>query len=266
VSLSLFCFVTEPAKAASLLAGGVAGLVVDWERRGKDVRQAGADTEISTNTLSDLIAVREVTTAPILCRVNPPGPWSGREIEDAIRAGADELLVPMIRRASEVDEMLDLVGRRVPVGILIETEEAVANARKLAQRPLSRAYLGLNDLAIERRSESIFVPLVDGTAERVAAALGTIPFGFGGLTLPDRGHPIPSRLLIGGMVRMRCGFTFLRRSFWRDIGRDDPASPVFRIRAALDDAARRSPMETEANRTELELALTALTASGSPAS
>ena len=99
-------------------------------------------------------------------------------------------------------------------------------------------YVGLNDLAIERRSASIFEAITDGTVDRLREIF-SVPFGFGGLTLPDRGHPVPCRLLINEMVRLNCHFSFLRRSFHRDI-RGRPVSEGLRlIREALADAHSR---------------------------
>ena len=54
---------------------------------------------------------------------------------------------------SEVDRTLDLVAGRCGLGILIETQDAVDRAAALARRPLSRIYVGLNDLRIDRRSD-----------------------------------------------------------------------------------------------------------------
>ena len=53
------------------------------------------------------------------------------------------------------------------------------------RRPLSRVYVGLNDLMIDRRGGSLFAPLVDGTVDHVARAVAGagIPFGVAGLTV-----------------------------------------------------------------------------------
>ena len=41
---AIFLFSTDPAWIRSAVAGGVSGVIVDWERLGKRERQAGADT------------------------------------------------------------------------------------------------------------------------------------------------------------------------------------------------------------------------------
>jgi hypothetical protein len=114
-------------------------------------------------------------------------------------------------------------------GFLVETRDAVANAGALGRLPLSRVFLGLNDLAIERRSPSIFSALADGSVDEVRAAFDA-PFGEAGMTIPEGGDPLPSRLIAGELARFRCGFTFLAAPVQARPGRTlargrDPADP-----------------------------------------
>ncbi|MFQ5737479.1 MAG: aldolase/citrate lyase family protein [Acidobacteriota bacterium] len=231
--LILFC--TAPAFIRPAVVAGIDALMVDWEYRGKEWRQRFADTQINRDTVDDLQRVRQSTEALIICRVNRVGEGTAAEIEDAIEAGANEILLPMVRRASEVERVLEMVGDRIGVGILVETVEAVERVQELARLELSRVYVGLNDLAIERDSAHIFEAMVDGTLERLRPFF-RVPFGFGGLTLPDRGSPIPCRLLIAEMARLDCRFSFLRRSFWADIRGRDMAVEIPRLRKALEEA------------------------------
>src|SRR3712207_7720248 len=62
-----------------------------------------------------------------------------------ISLGADEILLPMVRSADQVDRALDAVDGRCGLGILIETQAAVSLAAELARRPLSRVYLGRSE-------------------------------------------------------------------------------------------------------------------------
>ena len=236
---------------------GAAGLVVDWERRGKRRRQAGADTEINTHTPADLAAVRAATSGRVLCRVNRWGRWSQAEIDLAARLGADEVLLPLVRRPEEVDAALAVVDGRCRLGILVETSEAEGRVDELVRRPLSRVYVGLNDLMIDRRASSLFGALVDGTVDRVAnvTRTGGIPFGVAGLTVPEGGHPVPSRLLAGALARVAASFTFLRRSFHHDTAGRDVAVEVPRILAAVEQARGRSPERVEADHNELAAAV-----------
>lgn len=237
-AFDLLLFSTDPETVSRCTEAGVDGFIVDWETKGKGARQAGADTEINQDTPEDLRRVRAATSARLLCRLNQPGPWTPGEIEEAVAGGADEILIPMVRCPEEVVEVIRLAAGRCGVGILVETLDAVRYAEQLARLPISRAYVGLNDLSIARRSRSIFEPLTNGLVDGIRP-LFTAPFGLAGLTLPECGQPIPCRLLIGEMARLSCGFSFLRRSWRRDVIGRDPRVEVPRLKAALESARRR---------------------------
>ena len=244
-SLELLLFHTDPAVVRYATDAGMDGFIVDWERRGKARRQAGQGTQINHDTLDDLVRVRAATDARVICRLNGFGSWTGLEVDQAVGAGADEVLLPMVRDPHEVDRTLEMVAGRCGLGILVETDRGIRQAGELAQRPLSRLYVGLNDLRIDRGSTSLFQPLVDGTVEAVRAHAGSIPFGVAGLTLPDRGTPVPSSLLAAELVRLAASFTFLRRSFLADtVGR--PFAPAVRaIRQDLTELTARSAQQQE---------------------
>ncbi len=246
-AVDLFLFTVDPAWGRDVVAAGAAGIVVDWERRGKHRRQAGEGTQINGDTLADLVRMRAATDGRLLCRVNAAGPWTAREVADAVAAGADELLLPMVRTPEEVDRALDLVDGRCGLGILVETQDAVARVAELARRPLSRVYVGLNDLRIDRRSTELFRPLVDGTADAVRAAVPG-PFGIGGLTLPGGGFPVPGDLLAAELVRLGTDFTFLRRSFTADMAGRDPFTEVPRLLGMLADLAGADPLTAAGRR------------------
>jgi hypothetical protein len=240
--VDLFLFTVDPRWGADVVAAGAAGIVVDWERRGKARRQLGEDTQINSDTPDDLSRMRTATEGRLLCRINGWGPWTAGEVEEAVGRGADEILLPMVRGCEEVDRTLDLVAGRCGLGILIETQDAVDRAAALARRPLSRVYVGLNDLRIDRRSEELFRPLVDGTVDAVRAEVGQ-PFGVGGLTLPGCGSPVPSDLLAAELVRLGTHFTFLRRSFTADIADRDPFAEVPRLVASVAALGRLEAAE-----------------------
>jgi hypothetical protein len=162
----------------------------------------------------------------------------------------------MVRTLKEVEKVLDQVRGRCGLGILVETVAATRLVDELARLPLSRVYVGLNDLAIERGTPSIFTPLLDGTLEDIRRPF-RLPFGFGGLTLPERGYPVPCRLLIGEMARLRCDFSFLRRSFYRDIQGRNPAVEIPRLLEAIRRARLRTPEAVAKDRRSLEVAIRA---------
>lgn len=187
----------------------------------------------------------------MICRINYPYFKTPAEVEAAISAGADEILVPMVRTPDEVCWVLRLARERCGVGILVETIDAVNCSKELGRLPLSRVYVGLNDLAIERKTPNIFTALVDGTVERLREWFPNTPFGFGGLTLPERGYPIPCSLLMGEMARLDCHFSFLRRSFYRDIKGRNLMVEIPRMLEALRLKFLRSQEEVESDRQKL---------------
>jgi hypothetical protein len=264
VPFDLFLFSTDPGVVRDAVASGVAGLIVDWERNGKHERQRTADTEINEHTVDDLRRVRAATDAPIICRVNPVGPSTIFEIDAAVDAGADEILVPMVRTVDEVLTGLDCVRGRCGLGILVETVAAVHGAASLARLPLSRVYVGLNDLMIDRGETNIFSAILDGTVERVRSHF-TVPFGFAGLTVVGRGCPIPCRLLMSEMARLDCGFSFLRRSYHRDIQESSPRTEIPAILTALAAARSRGAADTAREHRELMDAIRCMSANGSAA-
>jgi hypothetical protein len=245
--VDLFLFTTDPRWGSDVVAAGAAGIVVDWERRGKARRQLGEGTQINADTPEDLSRMRAGTDGRLLCRINGYGEWTGAEVADAVARGADEILLPMVRSTEEVDRTLDLVAGRCGLGILIETQDGVDRAADLARRPLSRVYVGLNDLRIDRRSTVLFDPLVDGTVDAVRDVV-TGPFGVAGLTLPECGTPVPAELVAAELVRLGADFTFLRRSFIADMAGRNPFVEVPRLLAAVTALRHASPADAAARR------------------
>lgn len=248
-NFELLLFSVNPEFVHKAVSAGIHGILVDWESRGKEDRQAGANTEINYHTAEDLLRVRKAISSTVICRLNGYSSFTRDEVEKAIESGADELLLPMVRTTRELEGLFSLVKERVKVGILIETLDALQIARELASFPLSRVYIGLNDLAIERKSSNIFLPLLDGTMEKLRSYFA-IPFGFGGITLPELGAPIPCDLLIKEMVRLECSFSFLRRSFMRDIQGRNLALEIPRIQQHIQRCRERrlEAVEEDKNR------------------
>jgi hypothetical protein len=248
---ALVLFSTEAPFVQAAVAAGVAAVMVDWERRGKSARQAGADTEINDDTPEDLDRVRAATRAHLCCRIESVGSSTRVDVARALAGGADELFVPMVRTPADAEAVIRLANGHCRVSILIETRAALDHLPELAALPLARVYVGLHDLAIERRSRSLFVAAVDGTLEQIRAHF-TQPFGFGGLTLPEFGAPIPCRLLIAEMARLDCSFTFLRRSFRRDVRGRSLARELPHLLDAIATAQQRSAPEVARDHQELE--------------
>jgi hypothetical protein len=223
--------------AAAPPAAHPAAVAVDWER--PDERSTGIDRRPTAAQLAALTAVRAASPWPVVCRVK------------AIDLGADEVLVPMVRHESEVERVLAAARDRVGVGIMVETPEAVSRAASLAGLGICRAFVGLLDLAVERETPSVFTALVDGTIDGLVTGLAPTAYGFGGLTDPGRGYPLPARLLMGEIVRAGCSFAMMRNSFVADAALSSPEGVLAAIRLELDRLARRTCDAVETDRDEL---------------
>ena len=226
-------------------------MIVDLEWRGKDARQEGADTEINRDAPEDLAVLRAAGVPRRFCRLNGPESWSDDELERCLAAGATHLFLPMVETPAEVETFLRRLDGRAEPGILVETAAGVACAAELATSGVERVYVGLNDLAISNGSASIFAAVADDTVARLRETFHEQAFGFGGVTVVDGGAPIPCRLLLAEMARLGCDFSFLRRSFKRDVrGRDLPRE-VARIQALWRQLDERDRRQVDADRRSL---------------
>lgn len=233
-TFDLYLFSTHEETVKSALQAGVKGIGINWEHIGK----SSTEGTVTHDSIDDLTKIRAITSAPILCIINRFSPGTEREVEEAIKGGATEILLPMVTESSQIEKTLQWANGRVGVGIVIETQAALRSARQLARYPLSRVFIGLKDLAEENRrtgkNTHIYEPIVDGTIERVRSGF-KMPVGFGELTLPECGTPIPSRLLMSEMARLQCSYGVLKQAFLQDIKDKSMADEVPRIIRAIQD-------------------------------
>ncbi len=248
----LCLFNTDPVFIKKADQAGICTFIVDWECEGKKLRQQGFDTQINQHTLQDLKIVRNATKSQVICRINAIGKNTEEELLKAIKIGVDEILIPMVRSVKEVKWVLDYVKGKAKVGILIETKEAVVKAAQFSKLSLNRIYVGLNDWAIENSRKNIFFPIASGELEQLRKEI-SLPFGFGGVTLPDLGFPIPAKLLIAEIFRLNCHFSFLRRSFLKDIHEKDLSLEVKKLKEFFLLMQTRSFLNIESDRKKLIL-------------
>src|SRR3954463_11601909 len=124
--LELIQITNDPAFARRCDALPGFRLFVDLERMGKAERQAGRNTFISAHQADDVGRIRRVLRqSPLMVRVNPLHDGTPGEVEAALQQGAARLMLPMFTRPSEVREFTQLVGRRAPVSLLLETAAAL---------------------------------------------------------------------------------------------------------------------------------------------
>ncbi|WP_158284990.1 hypothetical protein [Hoeflea marina] len=256
-AFDLLLFHREVQLSCDFLEAGVSGIIVDLEHSGKHHRQAGFDTEINAHRIEDIRRLRDRTKGFILCRLSGPDA-SEEELSGIIESGADEIIVPMVRAPEQVERIARIAEDLCRIMVMIETVEATRHVEALCALPIGRIYVGLNDLRIDRKSDSIFAPLADGLLPALRQRCSGMPFGFGGLTLPELGAPLPARHLYAEMARLDCGFSFLRRSFYRDTADMDPAAALLRMRRALSEARGRGASAVQGQHREMVAAIEAL--------
>ena len=112
--LNLMYITNDPAVAKIAEDAGVNWIFVDMEFIGKDDRQGGLDTVQNHHTIDDIRNVKAaVKKAQVMVRVNPILQVhngyldSKNEIDAAVEAGADILMLPFFHT---VQEVIDFVG------------------------------------------------------------------------------------------------------------------------------------------------------------
>lgn len=228
--LETLLFTVDAPLALRAKAAGIAGFVVDWEDRNGDAQRSAADDGVGPDTLDDLKRMAGVPDARLFCRINALNDATQREIDRAVQHGATDILVPMVETPAQVEQVVSLVDGRAGVGVMIETHAACERSAEIARVPVDFVYVGLLDLAIDRREANVFRPLADGTADRLRDAFADARFGIGGVTVVDGGSPVPCAVLMGELARLRTDFVFARRSFKRDMAGRDMALEYQRIR------------------------------------
>jgi hypothetical protein len=244
-------FEHDPVAVRQNLAAGLRTFIIDGEWRGKHARQAGWDTQIAPVPLAEIAPVAALPGARLWCRINAAGPWTEEEVDVAVAGGARRIFLPMVRNAYDVEALIRSIAGRAEAAILVETPEALMALHEIATLPLAAVYVGLNDLAIGRGSQSIFDAVADGTVERIRDAMPHVDFGFAGVTVVDGGDPVPCQLLLAEMERLGAGFGFLRRSYHRDICGHSISVEIARLDAHWALLGRRSAAERAADRNAL---------------
>ncbi len=224
MSLKLMYITNKPEVAEIAQAAGVDRLFVDMEYIGKALRQAGRDTVKSYHTIDDIKNIKRITekgTSELLVRVNPIHDKtdeycsSETEIDNAINAGADIIMLPMFRTRREVDRFLSAVGGRAKTLLLFETLDAFNNAEEIVSAGgFDEAHIGLNDLHLEMKKSFMFELLVDGTVEKLSSIFKkhNVPFGIGGIARVGYGM-LPAEYIITEHYKLGSTAAILSRSF-----------------------------------------------------
>lgn len=214
-----FMLITNDLPLAKYAEGcGVERIFVDLELLGKEERQGHLDTHIAKHSMADVAKIKSVlSSSKLLVRLNPLHEDSQQEVDEAIASGADLLMLPMFRRADEVQHFVDLVKGRAGVIPLVETYDAVESIEALVKIPgVVEIYIGLNDLHLDMKLRFMFEPLANGLVDKVVKVVvnAGLPFGFGGIARVGEGI-IPGELVLAEHLRLGSSSVILSRTFHR---------------------------------------------------
>ena len=268
--LKLMYITNRPEIALIAEKNGVDRIFVDMEYIGKAERQGNLDTVQNHHTIRDISVLRSVLTqSELLVRVNPihdktsEYTSSEEEIEAAIQAGADIVMLPYFKTVAEVKRFLRIVNGRVKTMLLLETPEAVDALNEILLIPgIDEIHIGINHLSIGYGKRFMFELLTDGTVERLCRKIRQkgIFYGFGGIASLGRGL-VPAEMIIKEHYWLGSQMAILSRSFCnvdRYVDMDAVEEIFFRgvreIRTLEEECARHARYFTE-NRKELEAAV-----------
>ena len=220
--LKLMYITNSPSIAQIAENAGVDRIFVDMEYIGKYARQGGMDTVQSHHTIEDIRRVKSVlTSSEVMARINPiheatsEYSSSSEEIDSAIEAGADILMLPYFKTANEVEKFVRLVDGRAKTLPLLETPEAVECIDDiLSIRGIDSIHVGLNDLSLGYGLKFMFQLLTDGTVEKLCGKFEDrgISYGFGGIASMGKGM-LPAEKIIAEHYRLGSTCAILSRSF-----------------------------------------------------
>lgn len=264
MSLELM-YITNRTDVATLAqSAGVDRIFVDMEYIGKDLRQGGLDTVQSHHTVEDVKRLRPILNkSKLLVRCNPiheaseSYSSSEEEIDSVVEAGADIIMLPYFKTASEVERFIKLVNGRAKTCLLLETAEAAENIDSiLSVDGIDEMYIGLNDLHLCYGMDFMFQLLADGTVERLAEKIKAkgISFGFGGVARVGTGT-LSADCIFGEHYRLGSDRVILSRAFCdvsKEKSLDDIAekliSGVRDVRELEKKLANWTPAQFEENR------------------
>lgn len=220
--LNLMYITNNPDVAVIAEESGVDRIFVDMEFIGKDIRQGGLDTVQNHHTIDDIRRIKSVLSkAKVLVRINPihqnvEGYFDSKEeVDAAIDAGADILMLPFFRTVKEVEEFIAYVDGRVQTCLLLETPEAANIIDEILEVPgVDMVHIGLNDMHLAMGMTFMFELLANGMVDQLAGKIKArgIPFGFGGIS-GLHGGALPGSYVLKEHYRLGSSMVILGRSF-----------------------------------------------------
>lgn len=220
--IKLMYITNRPEIATIAEQAGVDRIFIDMEYIGKHLRQGGMDTVQSRHTLKDIQNIRNtLQQAELLVRCNPIHERtaeygdSREEIEGILENGAQVVMLPYFKTASEVETFVRLVDGRAKTLPLVETREAAENIDEILQVDgIDEIYIGLNDMSLAYGYKFMFQLLANGMVDRLADKFREkgLTFGFGGIAALNGGM-LPGSYVLKEHYRLGSSRVILSRSF-----------------------------------------------------
>lgn len=265
--LNLMYITNRPTVAQIAENAGVDRVFIDMEYIGKDERQAGLDTVKSHHTIEDIKKIRKaISKSELLVRVNPIHDAteiyvsSEVEINQAMDAGADIIMLPMFKTVREVQRFLEAVNGHCKTMLLIETSEAVSIVKDLIEiSEIDEMHIGLNDLHLALKRDFMFELLADGTVDKICGMIKPSgkKYGFGGIARLGYGD-LPAEYIIAEHYRLGSQIAILSRSFCNANIVENPMEiesifqeGIHKIRRYEEEVAHYTQEQFESNRLEL---------------
>lgn len=216
MSLTLMYITNNSEVALVAEKYGVERIWIDLETLGKEERQKGMNTVKSQHTIEDIKIIKPLlTTSEMLVRINPWNENSVKEIDAVVSTGADMIMLPMWKSATEVTNFINAVGGRCKTTLLLETKEAAECLDEVLENGgMDEIHIGLNDLHLSYGLTFMFELLSNGTVETLTKKIAAkgIPYGFGGIAQLGGGD-LPAEKIIKEHYRLGSTRAILSRSF-----------------------------------------------------
>lgn len=221
MGMKLMLVTSDPQTILEAQNAGVGRIFFDLEYINKAERQRGRNTLILHNDIEEIPKLRSIIDhAELLVRVNAIYPQSKKEIDKAIKYGADIIMLPMVMDAEDVKLLVNYVDGRAKVMPMIETSQALARIDEILEVPgIDEIYIGLNDLHISMGLTFMFELLSGGLVEYAANKIKAagVKFGFGGMAKIGEGN-LPAEAILAEHYRLGSNSVILSRTFRNEVG------------------------------------------------
>lgn len=209
-----YLFITNiPDVARHVEQYGVTRIFLDLEINGKQERQGHLDTVISRHKINDVEKVAAVLkTAKLMVRLNPLHKGTQREVDEAIKLGADIIMQPMFKSVAEVRAFGSIINGRAKFIPLVETVGGAKDIHLIdSLECVDELHIGLNDLHLELGLEFMFEIISSGMIDEMVKGLQK-PYGIGGIARVGEGV-IPGEMVMAEHVRLGSSAVILSRAF-----------------------------------------------------